>query len=156
MTRCSVFFLVLLAGGQAGADDAVVKPVTVPFDLLITKHIVVNIKINGKGPYRVIFDTGAPVTLINNRTAKEAGMLGKGVQTGFSLFGPAAQTKMKKFGIGDLQATDVPAIVMDHPTVELVSKILGDIRGIVGFPFFARYALTIDYQAKKMTFTPTK
>jgi membrane-associated protease RseP (regulator of RpoE activity) len=84
-------------------------------------------------------------------------MLGKDtIRSGFSLFGPAAQTKIRTLNLGDLQATDVPAIVMDHPTVELVSKILGEVRGIVGFPFFARYALTLDYQAKKMTFTPNK
>ena len=34
--------------------------------------MVVNVKINGKGPYRLIFDTGAPFTLINNKIAKEA------------------------------------------------------------------------------------
>src|SRR5205807_2615582 len=26
--------------------------------------------------------------------------------------------------------------------------------GIIGFPFFARYKMTLDYQAKTMTFTP--
>ena len=34
------------------------------------------------------------------------------------------------------------------------SKALGPIDGIVGFPFFARYKMTLDYQAKTMTFVP--
>jgi C-terminal processing protease CtpA/Prc len=44
---------------------------------------------------------------------------------------------------------------MDHPTVEIMSKYFGPIEGIVGFPFFARYKTTIDYQAKTLTFVPT-
>jgi len=36
----------------------------------------------------------------------------------------------------------------------LISKFFGPIEGIVGFPFFARYKMTVDYQAKRMTFVP--
>jgi S1-C subfamily serine protease len=43
---------------------------------------------------------------------------------------------------------------MDHPTVELIAKHVGPIHGIVGFPFFARFKMTLDYQAKTMTFEP--
>ena len=53
------------------------KPMKTPFELLKTQHMTVQVKINGKGPYRLIFDTGAPVTLINNRIAKEAGVFPK-------------------------------------------------------------------------------
>src|SRR5262249_32936495 len=45
--------------------------------------------------------------------------------------------------------------VMDHPTETAMAKALGPIEGIVGFSFFARYRLTIDYQAKELTFVPT-
>src|SRR5207248_32345 len=125
------------------------------FDTLITKHIVVQIKINGKGPFRVIFDTGAPINLINTKTAKASGLLGKNApSSGFSLFGPPPTTKIKDLEIGNLKADYVPVLVMDHPTVELVSKILGPVEGIIGFPFFARYKLTLDYQAKEMTLVP--
>src|SRR4051812_23417812 len=43
---------------------------------------------------------------------------------------------------------------MDHPTVEAISRAFGPIDGIVGFPFFARFKLTLDYQAKTMTLAP--
>src|SRR5262245_47470876 len=73
----------------ARADEALeTKPVTVPFGLLKTQHMTVEVKINGKGPYRLIFDTGAPVTLINNKVAKEAGVLPKNFkQPLFAIFG---------------------------------------------------------------------
>jgi len=137
------------------AEDTKQQPVTVPFDTLITKHIVVKIKINGKGPYRVIFDTGAPVNLINTKTAKASGLIGKdGGGSGFSLFSGPPISKIKILELGNLKAESVPVIVMDHPTVEIVSKILGPVEGIIGFPFFARYKMTLDYQAKVMTFVP--
>jgi len=36
-----------------------------------------------------------------------------------------------------------------------MSKVLGPLDGLIGFPFFARYRTTIDYQAKTLTFVPT-
>jgi hypothetical protein len=135
------------------ADSRELKALVAPFDLLPTKHMVVMVKINGKGPYRMIFDTGAPVSLLNSKIAKTTGVQSKNnALSGFSLFGQMDQAKIKKLEIGDLKAEFVPVIVMDHPTVEVVSKILGPIEGILGFPFFARYKMTLDYQAKKMTF----
>ena len=44
---------------------------------------------------------------------------------------------------------------MDHPTVAVISEALGPIDGIVGFPFFARYKMTVDYQKKELTLVPT-
>jgi hypothetical protein len=145
----------MAAALPARADTTVPEPVTVPFHLLLTKHIVVQIKINGKGPYRVIFDTGAPFSLINSKTARAAALLPKNTpQPAFSLFGPAAPTTIRTLEIGGLKAHSVPVIVMDHPTVEVISKALGPVEGILGFPFFARYKMTLDYQAKQMTFAP--
>ena len=51
-----------------------------PFELLKSRHMAVQVKINGKGPYRLIFDTGAPMNLINNKIAKEAGVIEEGRQ----------------------------------------------------------------------------
>jgi Aspartyl protease/PDZ domain len=129
--------------------------VAVPFELLKTKHIVIQIKINGKGPYRVIFDTGAPVMLLNTKVARESGLLAKNAKAPpLSLFGAMGQVKIKTLEIGSLKAEDLSAVVMDHPTVEVISKFLGPIEGIVGFPFFARYKMSLDYQAKQLTFVP--
>jgi hypothetical protein len=144
----------LLVAVPVRADDAP-RPVSVPFELLKTRHMAVQIKINGKGPYRVIFDTGAPVVLLNNKIARASGVLPKDFRRPpLQLFGTSGEFKIKTLQIGDLKAANVPAIVMDHPTLELASKALGPLDGIVGFPFFARYRMTIDYQAKELTFVP--
>jgi membrane-associated protease RseP (regulator of RpoE activity) len=135
-------------------DKAADKSITVPFELLKTGHMTIQIKVNGKGPYTVIFDTGAPVTLINNKVAKEAGLLKDAKKPAFNLFGSMGQISIKSLEVGDLNAEDVNTIVMDHPTVEAISKALGPIEGIVGFPFFARYKMTINYKDKELTFVP--
>jgi hypothetical protein len=143
--------LLFLAGFPLRADDAkTAKPVVVPFQIVKTKHITVDVKVNGKGPYRVLFDTGSPTTLLNTTVAKEAGLPG-----GRGLLG-IAQVKAKTLEIGGLKVEDVPAIVMDHPLIELISqdKDIGFIYGIVGLPFFARFRTTLDYKAKTLTFVP--
>jgi len=145
--------LLLTSAATARAGDAAGTQVRVPFELLVTKHIVVMIKINDRGPYRMIFDTGAPVSILNTKSAKETGLISKAGGGGLlNLFGSMDQVKIKKLEMGDLKALDVPVIVMDHPTVELASRLWGPIEGIIGFPFFARYRMTLDYQSKELTF----
>jgi hypothetical protein len=150
------FLFLFVLAGRSSAAPAKAKPITVPFELIKSKHIAIKIMINGKGPYRVIFDTGAPITLLNNKTAKASGVVGKNYKPSpFALFGAAGEFKIKTLQVGDLKAANVPVIVMDHPTVSLISKVLGPIEGLVGFPFFAQFEMTIDYQAKTLTFVPS-
>jgi hypothetical protein len=154
----SVILLVPVApvarADQATAADA--KPAVVPFEILKTKHMAVQIKVNGKGPYRVIFDTGAPITLLNNKIAKEADLKGGGPGSGsLPIFGMRGGSTVKLLEIGDLKAENTPVIIMDHPALKAVSQVLGPVDGIVGFPFFARYRVDLDYQAMTMTFAPT-
>lgn len=122
---------------KARADD---KAIVVPFELLKSRHMAVQVKINGKGPYRLIFDTGAPVNLLNTKIGKEAEVKGGVIDS---------------LEIGDLRVEKVGTMVADHPTVQAISKALGPVEGLVGFPVFARYKTTVDYQKKEMTFTPT-
>ncbi len=136
------------------AKKAAGKPVVVPFELLRSRHMAVDVKINGKGPYRLIFDTGAPTNLINNKLAKEAGVLKKDDKPAIPLFGMGGAKTLDTFEIGGVKMEKMPVMVMDHPTVTALSNALGPIDGIVGFPFFARYKTTVDYEKKELTFVP--
>jgi hypothetical protein len=130
------------------------NPIVIPFETLKSGHMAVQITVNGKGPYRVIFDTGAPINLLNNKLAKEADLLKNTPKSMLPLLGTIAEVKVKELKVGAAKAADQHAIVMDHPLVELMAKKLGPLYGIVGFPFFARYRMTIDYQAETLTFVP--
>lgn len=131
------------------------KSVTVPFELLPSGHMAVKVKVNGRGPYRLIFDTGAPMTLVSNKVARAAGLLDNVVQPAFPLFGSAGEVMVKRLDVGGQLADNIPAVVMDHPTIDAMARVLGPIDGIVGFPFFARFKTTLDYQAKTLTFAPS-
>jgi membrane-associated protease RseP (regulator of RpoE activity) len=146
----STLLLTLLLIGQAPKQQA---PAKVPFDIIASKHMAVQIKVNGQGPYRVIFDTGAPVNLLSTRIGKEAGLI-KG-KPAAAFFGMQGMMKASELQVGELKAKDISVIVMDHPTINAISEVLGPVDGIVGFPFFARYKTAINYQDKTLTMTPT-
>src|SRR5262245_66663660 len=70
-----------LATAPLSADGTPGMPVSVPFEMLqkgrlFSGHIAIQVKVNGRGPYRLIFDTGAPMILLSNKVAKEAGLFG--------------------------------------------------------------------------------
>jgi hypothetical protein len=128
--------------------------VTVPFELLVTDHMVVRARVNGEGPYRMIFDLGAPVTLLSPRAAEASGVVKKGSARPF-LFGVRGEERAKTLALGDLTAAGVPVVVIDHPTLRLLGTILGRrLDGIIGFTFYTRYRTTIDYAARELTFEP--
>jgi membrane-associated protease RseP (regulator of RpoE activity) len=133
-------------------DRPAAEATSVPFDLFTTKHISIMVKVNGKGPYRVIFDTGSPVILLSNKVARAAGLLNKNSpQPLINLFGSGGQVKVKTLEVGDVAVKDLPAVVMDHPGVQAMANRFGPVEGIVGFPFFSRFRMTLDYQTRTMT-----
>jgi hypothetical protein len=146
----------LLAMTQASRGDApAVRPIVVPFELLASRHIAVSIKVNGAGPFRVLFDTGSPLTVLSTKIAREGGLLGPDGQVpAFNLLGGNGQIAVKSLELDGAKAEQVSAVVLDHPTVAAAAKVLGPLEGIVGFSFFARFRLTIDYQAKQLSFVP--
>jgi hypothetical protein len=155
---------VALTAGLVWADDKPTKeppkPQVVKFDLVTSGHFIVKAKLNGHGPYNLIFDTGAPTSLITPKVAKEAGLTKDAKDKPLiPLFGMMGTVKVKDFQVGDVKAEGVNAMIMNHPTVEAFSDAFkekyGSIEGIVGFPFFARYKMTVDYAAKEMTFVPS-
>lgn len=130
------------------------EPIVIPFELLRSRHMAVQVKVNGTGPYRLVFDTGAPMNLVSNKLAREAGLLKKGERPVLPLFGMGGPKTIQTLEIGQIKLQNVPAIVMDHPTVGAMAKVLGPIEGIIGFPFFARYKTTVDYQKREITLVP--
>jgi hypothetical protein len=152
--------LLAVAVSPLRAEAPKAEPVTVPFEMLqmgrlFSGHIAVQAKVNGHGPYRLIFDTGAPLILLSNKVAKEAGLRNTGdKRPAAGLFLLPGQVSVRQLEVGDLSAHDLPAVVIDHPTVKAIADVFGPIDGIVGFPFFARFRTAIDYQARKLSFTP--
>ena len=158
MKRVLAILAVFALLGPARADEKNrSKAVTVPFELLKSRHMAIQVKINGKGPYRVVFDTGAPVTLLNNKVAKASGVMSKNFKPPlFAPFGSMGEFKIQELDVGGVKAKNVPTMVMDHPTVTAMANVLGPLEGIVGLSFFGRYRVTIDYQKRELTLVPTE
>jgi PDZ domain/Aspartyl protease len=126
----------------------------VPFEMSLTNHMLVQARINGKGPYLLIFDLGAPITLLNNRASEAAGVVKADMPRSF-LLGMRGEAEVGKLEVGSLTATKLPVVVLDHPVLKALGQIIDrQIDGIMGFTFFARYKTTIDYVEHRMTFEP--
>src|SRR5262245_57956352 len=102
----STFAALVLVVGFARADDKKTdakdppKPQTVKFELVPSGHFIVKVKLNGDGPYNLIFDTGAPTTLITPRIAKEAKLVKDAKDKPLiPLFGMMGQVKVKEFQV---------------------------------------------------------
>ena len=130
------------------------KTATVPFTMLPSNHMVVEAKLNGKGPYRFIFDLGAPITILSNRAAEASGAVKADAPKSFFM-GQRGEANIEKLEMSGMTADDVPVIVLDHPLIKAFSDIFHKpIDGIIGYTFWARYRTSIDYKDLKMTFTP--
>jgi hypothetical protein len=130
-------------------------PVVIPFELLSSGHIAIMAKVNGKGPYRFIFDTGAPTLVMSERVAKDSGVLPKDFRKPFfTPLGNLGDFNIKTLEVGGGKQLDISTNVWNHPTVELLAKTDGPLEGLIGFPFFAHYDLAINYKAKTLTLTP--
>jgi hypothetical protein len=123
-------------------------------EVLKTGHLRIQVTINGNGPYPLIFDTGAPVNLLSNKIGKEANIKRKPGRSGLTFMGPIGEADIASLDWGGAKVEHVPTMIMDHPTVKTLADHLGPIEGIVGFPFFAKFAITINYQKKMVTLEP--
>jgi PDZ domain/Aspartyl protease len=136
------------------AAKTVRSKAVIPFEMLPTNHMLVEARINGKGPYRLIFDLGAPITLLNNRVSEASGVIKADAPRSF-LFGMRGEAEVDKLQVGELSVAKLPVIVFDHPFLSALEQVADRrIDGLMGFTFFARYKTTIDYQARQMTFEP--
>jgi hypothetical protein len=150
-----------LVTAASGQTLPVAKPAVVPFKLLPSRHMLIQVKVNEKGPYNLIFDTGAPLNIVTTKLGRLTGISKKAGGGGlFGMFaGGLNQVEIATVEVGEAKAEKVAAVVMDHPTVQAISDAFegdhGRIDGIVGFPFFARFATTVDYQKRVLILTPT-
>ncbi len=126
---------------------------TVPLETTKTRHLAVQVFINDRGPYRMILDTGAPVSLVSSRVAAEIGLTGAGGPPRPALLG-IGQAQLKSLRIGAAEVKNVSAMVLDHPVVQALNQVDPPLEGIIGQTFWARFTMTIDYASNRLTLVP--
>ena len=131
--------------------DGGAASVTVPFRLL-NNHIYVAAKVNGKGPYTFLVDTGGH-TLLSPRLVSDLGLKSVG-QTTMTGAGEGHSTSgfahFDEIAIGGVRLRDQVGFATEiyDPSIEGLP-----VDGMVGFELFRRMAVQIDYGRRTMTFT---
>jgi hypothetical protein len=139
--------LALSSLAPAPAPD-VGKSYRVPYRLTDTNHFLVRVRINGKGPFNFLVDTGAPALYVSTETAKKVGL--KPDDDAF--WTPVERLDFE----GGATLRDVQARVED-PFQLVGMNALGlpgaSIDGILGFTMLARFRIELDPTRDRMTWT---
>jgi hypothetical protein len=121
------------------------KPALVPYRLTDTHHTLVRVKINGKGPFNFVVDTGCPVLLISEPVGKKIG-LDKGWATldSLELEGGLELKKIKA-------RIETPFQIEGMNGMGLAGV---ELHGLMGYTVLAKYKMDFDFTKKQMLWTP--
>jgi hypothetical protein len=137
-------------------DDARVPAAGTTVPIEFTREIVVEAKIDGKGPFAFILDTGGH-DIMTPDVARQLGLKAVGSGTsGGAGEGTMTQADVRvgRFEIGDAVMTDQHFFVMplQYSTIERGAR--APLAGIIGLEVFERFGVRIDYRAKTLTLRP--
>ncbi len=145
----SVGLFLLLVAMPLRADEPKKEGKTyqIPYRLTNTKHVLVRAKINGKGPYNFIVDTGAPALFVSTQLCKKLGI--EADNKGWGTF--------DRFEIeGGLVIEKARGRVEDPFQLEGMNS-LGlagaELHGIIGYNLLARYKMEFDFTRDKLAWT---
>jgi hypothetical protein len=124
------------------------KAFQVPYRLSATQHVIVRAKINGKGPYNFLLDTGAPTLYVSTALCRQLGIKpdkkGWGTFDRFDIEGGASIPKARgriedPFQLEGMNGMGLAGV---------------HLHGVIGYTILARYRLVFDFTKDKMTWTP--
>jgi hypothetical protein len=119
----------------------------VPYRLTDTLHVLVRVKLNGKGPFNFIVDTGAPLVYVTREAAKKLGL------------------KRDKRGWATLDRLDVeggPTQDQFKVRVETPFQLEGmnalglagaELHGILGYTMLSHYRIEFDFARDRLAWT---
>jgi hypothetical protein len=142
---CLIAFSFRLSAEEA--KKTMGKTHQVPYRLTDTYHVVVRAKINGKGPFNFILDTGAPFLFVSTAVAKKLGIEPdqKGLNTfdRFEIEGGVVVRKARgriedPFQLEGMNGLGLAGVHLD---------------GIIGYNILARYRVEYDFTKDKLAWT---
>jgi len=133
---------------QEARDPSIGKSYRVPYRITATNHFLVRVRINGKGPFNFLVDTGAPALFISTHAAKSAGLEEPkddfwaevkqfDFEGGASLKGIKGRIE-DPFQLVGMNALGLPGASID---------------GILGFTILARFKIELDPTQDRMVWT---
>jgi hypothetical protein len=141
-------FTPLIRAEQTGPPPREVNPsVEVPYRLTNTKHVLVRVKLNDKGPFNFIIDTGAPALIMTEAVAKKAGGRTEG---GWSYFDKLELE-------GGLKIPKARGVAMDMFQLKGMNSmgLAGvELHGVIGFNVLSQFRIEYDFTQPKLVWTP--
>jgi Aspartyl protease len=150
MTRMFTLCLVLLTtaacAGSFAQERTRAQVIEIPFDFY-RNEIVVQVRVNGKGPFNMMVDTGTDPSAVDLVSAKELGLkldpIGKQATGGGISVNLAYETKLPLVELGGLTAKDVAAAAID---LSKISERFGKpVHGVLGHSLLNGRIVQIDY-----------
>jgi len=129
------------------------QAVEVPFDFY-RNEIIVQVKVNGKGSYNMMLDTGTDPSAIDLNTAKAIGLklnsIGQQGAGGGTSANLTYETELPLVELGTLKAKSVEALAID---LSKISERLGKpLHGILGHSLLNNRIVQIDYPKRVVRF----
>jgi hypothetical protein len=139
----SLFAPAAIAGGDRGYP-ANVDSVIVPFELW-RNHIYISAWINGRGPFRFIFDSGAGGTAINRKLVNDMGLARLGTSEARGVGGADSSEvyQIDTVNVAGILLMGFPGSSIDFTQLESVAETRID--GIIGYDLLNRFAITVNY-----------
>lgn len=144
--------LVLAPAAEAQRNES---PVIVPMASFFGKPVI-DLKLNGRGPYSFIVDTGASVTVLDQGLISELNLTPLGRVRVGDPANPEAQEAeeyvVEQLEMGALEFNNVEVIGMDGlgPLEELAEGP----RGVLSTSIFSPYLTTLDFPSGQITLVP--
>lgn len=137
-----------LAPDDAARDEQIGRAFQVPYRLTLTNHYLVRGRINGKGPFNLLVDTGAPALYVGTKAARAIGLEPKkgefwtpvdrlDLEGGATLRGLKARVE-DPYQLEGMNALGLPGATID---------------GILGFTVLGRFKMEFDPTRDRMTWT---
>jgi hypothetical protein len=130
------------------ADEAIGTTYKVPYRVTNTNHYLVRVRVNGKGPFNFLVDSGAPALYVGTEAAKKIGIEPDEVNywtdiDRLDLEGGASLTKIKGRVEDPFQLTGMNALGLPGVSID----------GILGFTILARFRMEFDPTKDRMNWT---
>lgn len=123
---------------------------TLPFQLA-NHHIYVDVRLNGKGPFRLLCDTGGS-NIVTPALARELGLEALGALEARGVGEKSEDVALTRVGtveLGDASVKDQLFAVLPLAGLDAAEGLT--VQGLIGYEVFKRFVVTIDYAARRLT-----
>lgn len=150
----AVVMVTALAAARTSAVAAEPGPLAVVPLRFANGHAYLDVRINGRGPFAFLLDTGASGVVITARAAEVLHIRGSGSFTGGGGGGATVhytRATLRELRVGGVVLRRIDAVI--SPQTFTYFPVVEGVRcdGVLGYDLFRRYAVQIDPRANRLT-----